>query len=831
MLRRFVICSFLLLALSGVAFAQQQAFEACFTASAGVPYTCDLGQLFGLDQLASLFAQIDSSGEVFGFTFTFALAPASNELPGVTVSPDGVLSGTPTSSGSFTINVQLTEIITLNGQTFFNQTFAIPLPIFVQGTTQGGTVVDPTGLAFSVTQGVTSPSTQIITISNRDSQAITYTASASVDSGTNWLSVSPSTGTAGPFAVASIVATVNASNLPAGTYPGTISIVIAGGKSFSIPVVITVTGTQGGVTVSQSGLLFRAVQGGSSPPSQSIEVINAGSGTVSFSSSASTLTGGGWLSVSPASGTTSSSSPGSVTISINQTGLAPNTYYGEVAITSAGSTSPEIVAVVLNVFTAAQSPGPSVSTAALIFVAQAGGSNPAAQTVALTNPSPNPVTFATTLFSDTSASVFFTAQPQSGTLNSMPVPISVQPMITGLAAGVYFDELALTFVDPASKAQAFQSRVAIVLIVVPSGSTASGSSAAPLASTSCKPTKLIPVSTGLGSLFQISAGWPQALQITVVDDCGVKLTTGSVVATFSSGDPALPLASLNNGQWTATWNPQSGAGSEVTITIQAQEVQPPLLGTASLGGTLLANPSVPIVSANGIDSAVSNVPHQPIGPGSFINIYGSALSQGTNLSKSLPFAPVLGGTQAMVGGKVMPLYYSSTGLIIGIVPFDVPVNTTKQLVVFLNGAISVPVPVVLSAAQPAIFTRNQSGSGLGVIVGYKASGGAPFLIDSTHPVSVGDTLVIYATGLGPVNQPVAAGAAGPSSPLAHTVNTVTAIIGGVTVPKVAFSGLAPGLPFYQVNVVVPKGVTAGSSVPVVLSTAGLQSTPVTIVVK
>ena len=43
--------------------------------------------------------------------------------------------------------------------------------------------------------------------------------------------------------------------------------------------------------------------------------------------------------------------------------------------------------------------------------------------------------------------------------------------------------------------------------------------------------------------------------------------------------------------------------------------------------------------------------------------------------KSLPFAPQLGGTQAMLGGKVLPLYYTSTGLIIGIVPFDVQVDT------------------------------------------------------------------------------------------------------------------------------------------------------------
>jgi uncharacterized protein (TIGR03437 family) len=119
---------------------------------------------------------------------------------------------------------------------------------------------------------------------------------------------------------------------------------------------------------------------------------------------------------------------------------------------------------------------------------------------------------------------------------------------------------------------------------------------------------------------------------------------------------------------------------------------------------------------------------------------------------------------------------------------------------------------------------------LGVIVGFKAHTSTSFLIDAQHPVSVGDTLVIYCTGLGPVDQSVTAGSASPSSPPAKTVNPVTVTVGGKNA-SVKFAGLAPGLAVYQVNVVVPSGVASGKSVPVVLSTAGLQSGPVTIVVK
>jgi uncharacterized protein (TIGR03437 family) len=60
---------------------------------------------------------------------------------------------------------------------------------------------------------------------------------------------------------------------------------------------------------------------------------------------------------------------------------------------------------------------------------------------------------------------------------------------------------------------------------------------------------------------------------------------------------------------------------------------------------------------------------------------------------------------------------------------------------------------------------------------------------------------------------------------------VTVTIGGQPAP-VAFAGLTPtyaGL--YQVNVTVPNGITAGPSVPVIITAAGLSSPPVTVAVQ
>jgi adhesin/invasin len=60
---------------------------------------------------------------------------------------------------------------------------------------------------------------------------------------------------------------------------------------------------------------------------------------------------------------------------------------------------------------------------------------------------------------------------------------------------------------------------------------------------------------------------------------------------------------------------------------------------------------------------------------------------------------------------------------------------------------------------------------------------------------------------------------------------VTVTIGG-NPAQVLFAGLAPGYAgLYQVNVVVPEGVTPGANVPAILTTAAFSSPPVTVAVQ
>jgi uncharacterized protein (TIGR03437 family) len=84
-------------------------------------------------------------------------------------------------------------------------------------------------------------------------------------------------------------------------------------------------------------------------------------------------------------------------------------------------------------------------------------------------------------------------------------------------------------------------------------------------------------------------------------------------------------------------------------------------------------------------------------------------------------------------------------------------------------------------------------------------------------VTGSDYLQVYATGLGALQNAPKDGFPAPFSPLETTVGTVTATLGGVSVP-VAYSGLTPGLvALYQVNLQIPTGTTTGNAVPLVLT--------------
>ena len=769
---------------------------------------------------------------------------SSRSVTGTVTGGTGIFQG---ASGTFTGTITLSSGVAGG----FPAIFAGSGTIMAPGA-PGGLGVLPSVLTFTIPQNSNSAVAQTLMLNNQGLSAQAFQASASTTSGGNWLGVSPTSGTA-PAAVATTVAvTANpapgGAALAAGFYAGQVT-VNYGTVSVSTNVQLVIGGLGGNLALSETGLAFQCAAGGLASHAQTIRVANMGTGTLAGLTATTSVTGGvaNWLNttVTPMAGNPNEST---VTISVNPVPQVVGIYYGRVDLALPNTAnSPQSVTVVL---TASAGALPDITPTGVVLSPPPGGSSTiwaAPATVTVANLGSNTLTYSAALagapgvpaneyYPANGASMdWLTVSPASGTLgpgNSFPLTASVPAGCFVVADPCLLDIADWREIEATFPEDNYTATIGVLLNIpnlwadlgVPGAVAAVAGRTAKVAE-SCTPSGLNGVFTSLLAGFQGTVGLPESIEVEILDSCGLTMDSSVVVATFSSGDPPVTLTAIGGGQWTGTWTPLAAA-SQTTVTVEAAGSSG-VTGTLQLTGSVTASTATPIVSAGGIVNAASYAPM--IAPGAFIAIYGANFGA-TNVESGTPFPETLGNTQVLLGGQPLPLYFTSTGQIDAIVPYNIAPNSVQQVIVQTGTAYSQPQTVQVGAAQPGVFTQNQSGTGPGDILGQK-SGGVPSLNTAANPASVGDYLWIYCTGLGTVTPSVPAGSAASTTTLSYTDNTVTATVGGINA-QVLFSGLAPGwVGLYQVNVIVPAGVAPGSNVPVVLTAAVAASAAVTVAIK
>lgn len=240
---------------------------------------------------------------------------------------------------------------------------------------------------------------------------------------------------------------------------------------------------------------------------------------------------------------------------------------------------------------------------------------------------------------------------------------------------------------------------------------------------------------------------------------------------------------------------------------------------------VVANGAPPIVNAvvNGASFAGGGVV-----PGEIATVFGTNMvsATGINLVSVLPLATEFLANSVLVNGNAVPLFatddVNGQQQINFQVPFEIANQASVQVAVVNSSFKSAPLTVPVLAEQPGIFNYSSGGKTFGAILHSNFQ-----LADIGHPAVAGETVLIFATGLGAVNSPPADGAAG-NGQATTVMPTVT--IGGSNAP-VSFSGLAPGFAgLYQVNAVVPSGL-ASINQPVIIDQGGAKSNSVLLPVK
>jgi uncharacterized protein (TIGR03437 family) len=220
---------------------------------------------------------------------------------------------------------------------------------------------------------------------------------------------------------------------------------------------------------------------------------------------------------------------------------------------------------------------------------------------------------------------------------------------------------------------------------------------------------------------------------------------------------------------------------------------------------------VPAVSPNGGPVIVNSASFQTgISPGGLATIFGGNLAPFSNtvLGLTNPLPLQLFGIQVLIGGLPAPIY--SMAFMNGL--DQITVQVPSQAPVGLGAA---EIQVFSTGTQVADFFSDSFTQAPGIFVHdfryAVALASDSSLIGPLHPASPGDPLVLYVTGLGPVDVKLEDGIKAPSTaPLARTLIPFQVILNHKRC-QVSFSGLVPGLVgVYHVDFSVPQDAASGN---------------------
>lgn len=249
-----------------------------------------------------------------------------------------------------------------------------------------------------------------------------------------------------------------------------------------------------------------------------------------------------------------------------------------------------------------------------------------------------------------------------------------------------------------------------------------------------------------------------------------------------------------------------------------------------LFGAAWASAQTPTVAAGGILNGASFAKGQAVTPGSLITIFGSQLALRVAQADTIPLSTSLGGVTVTfvsdsksVAAPMLFVNPDPSSQINAQVPWDIVPpgsSATVNVVVNRDGVDSAPAPVSIGPFSPGIFASN----GRAIAVNGDGTLAWPSGIISglnTHPIKVGDVMIVYATGLGAVDSAIGNGQASLDK-LRQTLVKPIVMVGGLQA-EVLFSGLSPQfVGVNQLNVMIPN-ITPGDNVPIQIQLGGLTS--------
>lgn len=283
----------------------------------------------------------------------------------------------------------------------------------------------------------------------------------------------------------------------------------------------------------------------------------------------------------------------------------------------------------------------------------------------------------------------------------------------------------------------------------------------------------------------VTANWNQA--------SNTATTNVSATGTYTVTAACLGSVSLTDTASNTYAGPVSVFGAAAN-DFELVATNPQLIFTGA-GRAAFVNPG------QAVDNAASYIPGETPA-GSVFSIFGSDLATKVGQPTVVPLPTTVLSTTVTVNGELAPLFYVDPNQINAQMPEDIKPGVAT--VVVKNGAstsnaVAVMVP---ATGTPGIIVY---GNNRAVVINQDGS-----VNTTTTPAKVGDVLVAYFTGGGPVNAsgPLTTGAGSPKG-LSPVSGPFTVTVGGVAATTINYLGLTPlSIGLYQANFVLPT-VAAG----------------------
>lgn len=291
------------------------------------------------------------------------------------------------------------------------------------------------------------------------------------------------------------------------------------------------------------------------------------------------------------------------------------------------------------------------------------------------------------------------------------------------------------------------------------------------------------------------------------------------VQMLSSATP-LSGSSVTIGDSAPTTDPYNLAIAEIlaapsgTSQITGQAIVKSAVTTATAGTTGQAAPTQSSGGALALDDLAGNAVTNACSPG------GLALLTGANLTTQTPQTPTsfplptqLADLQVNVNGIPAPLLFASDSQVRFQCPL-LPSGTPLQINLQALSGLSIPSAAsLMKPAAPELFMYGSTNRGV-ILLGPSSE---LTKLDNqavvAQSIQAGETLTIYANGLGDFRGNVPVGTRVPSGAPILLNHPIRVMLGGIEIDP-AFAGLAPGaVGLSQLNIVLPRGVPTGPAIP------------------